>query len=276
MQMAKCGDNLVYKHAEDSWLDARVNIYCKLSHLTIISDAMARVGMLGRWEQGVFKQFLGMNNELFNESYINQSVNSLHEVVPGSVYHRYFGGSPTPLKDILGRLSGEEFDEPEDVIKLGYVYFLSHILLGREYRWFVPDWLWGLVEDITGFEAFPWGTYIYSVTLYWLVAIVSVLGDGGHPSSYRFGWKAEKMENGPWVPTIDEHDEAAYEVHVAHEDKVSDDQNVRKQNEVGEELHGAQEDEVDKGAAEQDVPKQDEVNCVVQEQNRRRSKRLRK
>ncbi|KAK2646199.1 hypothetical protein Ddye_021394 [Dipteronia dyeriana] len=97
-----------------------------------------------------------------------RSVNSLPKAVPGSVYHRYFGGSPTPLKDILGRLSGEEFDEQEDVMKLGYVYFLSHILLGREYRWFVLDWLWGLVEDITGFEAFPWGTYIYSVTLYWL------------------------------------------------------------------------------------------------------------
>ncbi|KAK2637405.1 hypothetical protein Ddye_032197 [Dipteronia dyeriana] len=97
-----------------------------------------------------------------------QSVNSLPKTVSGSLYHRYFGGSPTPFKDILGRLSGEEFDEPEDVIKLGYVYFLSHILLGQEYRWFVPDWLWGLVEDITGFEAFPWGNYIYSVTLYWL------------------------------------------------------------------------------------------------------------
>ncbi|KAK2646198.1 hypothetical protein Ddye_021393 [Dipteronia dyeriana] len=64
--MANGGDNLVYKHAQDSWFDARVNIYCKLSHLTIISDAMSRVGMLGRWEQGVFKQFLGMKKELFS------------------------------------------------------------------------------------------------------------------------------------------------------------------------------------------------------------------
>ncbi|KAK2664486.1 hypothetical protein Ddye_003060 [Dipteronia dyeriana] len=161
---------------------------------------MARVGMLGRWEQGVFKQFLGMKKELFSGNLCHillcrelhypgalpdemwfgvgnravrfgkeefllvtglrfgpmpQSVNSLPKAVPGSVYHRYFGGSPTPLKDILGRLSGKEFDESEDVMKLGYVYFLSHILLGREYRWYVSDWLWGLVEDIIGFEAFP-------------------------------------------------------------------------------------------------------------------------
>ena len=97
-----------------------------------------------------------------------ESVKSLPKAAQGSVHHRYFGGSPTRLKDVLGRLNREGFDEAEDVIKLGYVYFLSHFLLGREYRWKVPDWMWGLVEDITAFEAFPWGTYIYSVTLYWL------------------------------------------------------------------------------------------------------------
>ena len=97
-----------------------------------------------------------------------ESVNSLPKTAKGSLHHRYFGGSPTPLKDILGRLNRGEFDEAEDVIKLGYVYFLSHVMLGREYRWKVPDWIWGLVEDITAFEAFPWGTYIYSVTIYWL------------------------------------------------------------------------------------------------------------
>ncbi|KAK2658960.1 hypothetical protein Ddye_005493 [Dipteronia dyeriana] len=66
MQITNGGDNLVYNHAQDSWFDARVNIYCKLSHLTIISDAMSRVGMLGRWEQGVFKQFMGMKKEFFS------------------------------------------------------------------------------------------------------------------------------------------------------------------------------------------------------------------
>ncbi|KAK2651650.1 hypothetical protein Ddye_011506 [Dipteronia dyeriana] len=117
---------------------------------------MARVGMLGRWEQGVFKQFLGMKKELFSGAQpdemwfgvgnravrfgkkefllvtglrfgpMPQSVNSLPKAIQGRVYHRYFGGSPTPLKDILSRLSGEEFDEPEDVMKLGYVYFVPY------------------------------------------------------------------------------------------------------------------------------------------------------
>ncbi|KAK0581698.1 hypothetical protein LWI29_016927 [Acer saccharum] len=165
---------------------------------------MDRVGMLRRWEQGVFKQFLTMGKEFFSGKLCHillcrelnypgarldemwfrvgqrvvkfgkeeflfvtglrfepmlESVKSLSKVAQGSVHHRYFGGSLTPLKDILGRLSREGFDEAEDVIKLGYVYFLCHIMLGREYRWKVPDWIWGLVEDITAFEAFPWGAF---------------------------------------------------------------------------------------------------------------------
>ncbi|KAK2649449.1 hypothetical protein Ddye_016938 [Dipteronia dyeriana] len=46
-----------------------------------------------------------------------------------------------------------------------------------------------------------------------------------------------------------------------------------KEDEVPEELHGAQEDEV---VAEQDAPQQGEVNQIGQEVIQRRSKRLRK
>ncbi|KAK2659853.1 hypothetical protein Ddye_006386 [Dipteronia dyeriana] len=279
--------------------------------------------MLGRWEQCVFKWFLGMNNELFSGKLCDillcrelhfpgacpeemwfrvknravrfgkvefllvtglrfrlmpESVNSLPKVAPGNVHHLYFGGSPTPLNHILGILSREEFGEAEDDIQLGYVYFLSHILLGREYRWFVHNWLWGLVEDITGFEAFPWGTYI------------------ARPSRfYLFGWKAEKWENGPGIPPIDkveslmrsdnlgdlndahevgddqhdthedevgddQNDEVADEVHDAQEDEVGDDQHDAQHDEVTEGLHGKQEAEVDEVTAEQDAPQQGEVN----------------
>ncbi|KAL5764489.1 hypothetical protein ACOSQ2_017083 [Xanthoceras sorbifolium] len=56
----------------------------------------------------------------------------------------------------------------DDAIKLAYVLFVSHIFLGREKSRIVPPWLWGLVDDLAAFEAFPWGTYVYSFTLYWL------------------------------------------------------------------------------------------------------------
>ncbi|KAI9194645.1 hypothetical protein LWI28_007860 [Acer negundo] len=107
-------------------------------------------------------------------------------------------------------------------------------MLGREYRWKVFDWIWCLVEDIRAFEVFPWGTYIYSVTIYWLGKAlndrrnmrkqninysteqdlgyqcvwismgIDVLGNGGHPGFDWFGWKTEKGEKGAWISVIDE------------------------------------------------------------------------
>ncbi|KAK0606389.1 hypothetical protein LWI29_037235 [Acer saccharum] len=88
---------------------------------------------------------------------------------PSNVHHRYFHGLPTHLEDIIHKLREvEQFDLEDDVLKLGYVFFLSHILLGRDYRRIVPNWLWGMVEDVIAFEAYHWGTYIYSLTIYWL------------------------------------------------------------------------------------------------------------
>ena len=56
-------DNLgafIYKYPEDEWFDARVNMHCRVSNLSILKEVMVRKGMLRRWEQGVFGQFIGM------------------------------------------------------------------------------------------------------------------------------------------------------------------------------------------------------------------------
>ncbi|KAI9156216.1 hypothetical protein LWI28_002361 [Acer negundo] len=111
---------------------------------------MDMVGMLRRWEQGVFRQFLTIGKEFFsgklchillcrelnypgvhpnemwfhvgqrairfgNEEFLLvtglkfglmlKSVNSLPKAAQDNIHHRYFGGSPTLLKDALGRLS---------------------------------------------------------------------------------------------------------------------------------------------------------------------------
>ncbi|KAK2641397.1 hypothetical protein Ddye_023160 [Dipteronia dyeriana] len=196
-----------------------------------------------------------------------QSVNSLPKAVPGIVYHRYFGGSPTFFNDILGRLSGEEFDEPEDVIKLGYVYFLSHILLGREYRCFhlllFQYWAMKAIPVLTGLDrkrrrgrtgrGFP------RLTKWYCRKKPAHLGN-------KFNDKESSLRRDDLGDMNDAH-EIGDDQHDAHEDEVGDDQHDEAADE---------EDDMDKGAAKQDAPQQDEVNCVGQEQNRRRSKRLRK
>ena len=56
----------------------------------------------------------------------------------------------------------------DDVLKLGYIAVVNMILLGHDERKNVPDMLWNMIEDLEAFQAFPWGTYIYSQSLYFL------------------------------------------------------------------------------------------------------------
>ncbi|KAK2662494.1 hypothetical protein Ddye_001068 [Dipteronia dyeriana] len=130
--MANGKDNLVYKHAEDNWFDARVSIYCKLSHLTIITEDMAKGGMLRWWEQSVFKQFFSLNTELFSGKFYHillyRELN-YSDARPDEMWFRIGHNVVKFGKEdflIVIRLRGKEFDEVEDIIKLGYVYFLSH------------------------------------------------------------------------------------------------------------------------------------------------------
>ena len=45
---------------------------------------------------------------------------------------------------------------------------INILLLGHDERAYVEDFMWTLVEDLHAFEAFPWGTYIYSQSLHYL------------------------------------------------------------------------------------------------------------
>lgn len=86
-----------------------------------------------------------------------------------SVYARYFSGTPTKINQVYQLLETNiESQRGDDVLKMMYVTYLCHFLMGREIRWFIPEAIWGIVEDLQYFESFPWGTYIYSSTLFWL------------------------------------------------------------------------------------------------------------
>ncbi|KAL5752448.1 hypothetical protein ACOSQ2_022955 [Xanthoceras sorbifolium] len=84
------------------------------------------------------------------------------------VQQRYFGKRHIHINKVKLKLEEGNFTRDDDMMKLAYVFFIAHFLLGRERQRTVPDWLWGLVEDLVAFENFLWGTYIYSSTIYWL------------------------------------------------------------------------------------------------------------
>lgn len=58
--------------------------------------------------------------------------------------------------------------DAEDVLKLGNIVVVNMILLGHDKRALVEDFVWTMAEDLGAFEAFSWGTYVYSQSLHYL------------------------------------------------------------------------------------------------------------
>ncbi|KAK2644648.1 hypothetical protein Ddye_019843 [Dipteronia dyeriana] len=108
---------------------------------------------------------------------------------------------------IINRLDEGNFDQPDDAIKLSYLFILGYVLLGIEYGKTVPRWACMFVENLTAFECFPWGTYIYSQTIYYLRRFMTSRNKKSQNSNkkqnlgvniYGFAW-AFQMEA---IPTL--------------------------------------------------------------------------
>ncbi|KAK2658804.1 hypothetical protein Ddye_005337 [Dipteronia dyeriana] len=83
--------------------------------------------------------------------------------VDNGLHHRYFGGkdeiSSFELRDVLRR---GEFQQAYDSVKSYLIYMLNWILMGLDERVKIPIWQLRLVDDLDGFDAFPWGAHVYS------------------------------------------------------------------------------------------------------------------
>ncbi|KAK2645439.1 hypothetical protein Ddye_020634 [Dipteronia dyeriana] len=54
-----------------------------------------------------------------------------------------------------------EFQEAYDAMKLCLMYILNWILMGVDERFKIQVWQFRLVDDLTAFDAFPWGAHVY-------------------------------------------------------------------------------------------------------------------
>ncbi|KAK0595045.1 hypothetical protein LWI29_002977 [Acer saccharum] len=88
------------------------------------------------------------------------------EVSEESILTRYFvdeNPSIELLEATFNRLT--EPSEGDDALKMGYLLMVSQFFGMDEARTAIPSWVLSLVEDIDAFESFPWGSYIFDVTL---------------------------------------------------------------------------------------------------------------
>ncbi|KAK2645849.1 hypothetical protein Ddye_021044 [Dipteronia dyeriana] len=107
------------------------------------------------------------------------------EDVDRGVLDRCFDGNLPTFHVIINRLDEGNFDQPDDAIKLPYLFILGHVLLRIEYGKNVPRWACMFVENLTAFECFPWGTYIYSQTVYYLRRFMTGRNKKSHNSNKK-------------------------------------------------------------------------------------------
>ena len=63
---------------------------------------------------------------------------------------------------------GVMFSLREDPLKMTLVLFVERFLFGANYRKTVSLWLFSLAEDMEQFNSFPWGKFVFQMTLHYL------------------------------------------------------------------------------------------------------------
>ncbi|KAL5810752.1 hypothetical protein ACOSQ4_027320 [Xanthoceras sorbifolium] len=228
---------LTYKYDEDRWFDLRFNMHCRVSEWGTFREALVREGQM-RGDQyfgGKLCQILlcreieypgarkdemwfkvgGKPMRFGKEGFLLCTGLRFGPLPLGIVSHypasndgveqRYFGKRRIHINKVKLKLEEGNFTRDDDMMKLAYVFFAAHFLLGRERHRTVPGWLWGLVEDLVAFENFPWGTYVYSSTIYWLGKVLrSRLGGRSNKQNMKEKMPAKKQNLGiniygfPW------------------------------------------------------------------------------
>ncbi|KAK2638071.1 hypothetical protein Ddye_025866 [Dipteronia dyeriana] len=219
-----------YVYRPSNWFHTRILVHQRLTKLNRMRDSLEKIGELKRFQDGVFRHFLelprlrifvgrlcqlllcrevnhpggnidemwfrvGQTDIRFGKlefclvtglqvGMIPTNVVHGYEDVDGGVLERCFDGKLPTFHVIINWLDERNFDQPDDAIKIEY---------GKN----VPRWACMFVENLTAFECFPWGTYIYSQTEYYLRRFMTSRNKKNHNSSkkqnmgvniYGFAW----------------------------------------------------------------------------------------
>ncbi|KAK3229390.1 hypothetical protein Dsin_001271 [Dipteronia sinensis] len=82
---------------------------------------------------------------------------------------RYFENDENiRLTDVWTRFLTGGFDQPKDGLKMALVLIANNVLFGQDLRRKVALWLFKMVEDLEAFNSFPWGSYVYIMTIHYL------------------------------------------------------------------------------------------------------------
>ncbi|KAK2655897.1 hypothetical protein Ddye_008949 [Dipteronia dyeriana] len=87
--------------------------------------------------------------------------------VENGIHQRCFGGrNEIKIEELKERVQQGQWTEQFDVVKLCLLLLLHVFLIGRDERGNVPIWQVRLVDNLDGFDVFPWGCLVYSYSIY--------------------------------------------------------------------------------------------------------------
>ena len=215
-QMPKNPNNNLWRFPDHKeWVvEVKVNSQSKKKLITDIKEVLRSCGMVQRFKQGPFGDYLDLPQPLrihgllihnllkrevikpeqredeiwlgIGRSQVRfgkeefcvcsglrmgplpQGFNKKKDAKEGSLLKKYFK-EKRPTADLLyatmKRLTSKE---GEDVLKMASIFMVSQFFGTDDGRKAIPGWMFALVEDEEAFKKFPWGSYIYSITLFWL------------------------------------------------------------------------------------------------------------
>ena len=93
-----------------------------------------------------------------------------NHIVEGGVLQRYWPSGKIDVVNLQTRLCEQDanFTYREDPLKMALVLFVERFLFGADYRKTVSPWLFSLVEHMEQFNSFPWGKFVFQMTLHYL------------------------------------------------------------------------------------------------------------
>ncbi|KAK3195570.1 hypothetical protein Dsin_026880 [Dipteronia sinensis] len=111
----------------------------------------------------------GLNMGQLPEGFANNN-----EVEHDSMLRRIFKGKMPTDEVLYATLKKMSFEESEDAYKMLNIYMMSQFFGTDDGRTTtIPVWFFSLVEKEDEFKKFPWDSYIFSFTLYFLKDVLN-------------------------------------------------------------------------------------------------------
>ncbi|KAK3229744.1 hypothetical protein Dsin_001625 [Dipteronia sinensis] len=161
-------------------------------------------GELAKFSQREFCLVTGLQFGVMSDIFLKP-----YAATKDGIHVRYFENDENiRLTDVWARFMAGEFYQPKDGLKMALVLIANNLLFGQDLRRKATLWLFQMVEDLEAFNSFPWGSYVYMMTIHYLRqgfrSANAPLKHIAHYNLYGFPWALEHVMLEELHPTDDE------------------------------------------------------------------------